>query len=110
MAAKLTIGFIGAGKMAAALAKGFIRTGLVSPRQVIAGDPVESARRAFAKTVGAKTTATNADVVRFASVVILAVKPDQAGAVLSEIRGCFTKRHLLISIAGRAAGKTGSSS
>jgi len=99
MTARNTTGFLGAGKMAGALARGFIRAGLVSPRQIIASDPLESARRAFAKTVGAKTTATNADVVRFASVVILAVKPDQVSAVLSEIRGYFTKGHLLISIA-----------
>jgi len=31
MAAKLTIGFLGAGKMATALAKGFLRAGLVCP-------------------------------------------------------------------------------
>jgi len=99
MAAKLTIGFLGAGKMAGALARGFIRAGLVSPRQIIASDPLENARRAFVKAVGAKTTASNADAVKFASVLILAVKPDQVGAVLAELRGHFTKRHLLISIA-----------
>jgi pyrroline-5-carboxylate reductase len=99
MAATLTIGFLGAGKMAGALATGFIRAGIVSPRQVIASDPLESARGAFAKAVGAKTTGSNADAAKFARVLILAVKPDQVGVVLSEIRGHVTKAHLLISIA-----------
>jgi pyrroline-5-carboxylate reductase len=99
MASKLSIGFLGAGKMATALAKGFIRAGLVTAKQVIASDPSPSAAAAFAKEVGAKTTALNPDVAKFAEVLILAVKPDQAGAVLAEIRDHFTEKHMLISIA-----------
>src|SRR5690349_18911765 len=99
MSARLTIGFLGAGKMATALAKGFVRAGLVSPKQVIASDPVEAARTAFAKEVGARTTLSNSEVAGFASVLILAVKPDQVSAALAEIRDHFTKKHLLISIA-----------
>jgi pyrroline-5-carboxylate reductase len=99
MAAKLTIGFLGAGKMATALAKGFVRAGLVSPKQIIASDPSDAARASFAKEVGAKTTASNSDVARFAEVLVLAVKPDQVGGVLAEVRDDFTQKHLLISIA-----------
>ncbi len=99
MAAKLTIGFLGAGKMATALAKGFLRAGLVTPRQIQASDPSEAACAAFAKETGAKTTAFNPDVTRFADVLILAVKPDQVNSVLTDIAAGFTERHLLISIA-----------
>src|SRR5204863_9166666 len=77
MGSKLSIGFLGGGKMATALAKGFIRAGLVTSKQVIASDPSASAAAAFAKEVGAKTTAFNPDVVKFADVLVLAVKPDQ---------------------------------
>src|SRR5688572_30068989 len=99
MSARLTIGFLGAGKMATALAKGFIQAGLVKTDQVLGSDPVEAARGAFAKAVGAKTTAINPDVLRFANVLLLAVKPNQVTEVLEEIRPHFTKDHLLISIA-----------
>jgi pyrroline-5-carboxylate reductase len=99
MSAKLTIGFLGAGKMATALGRGFVRAGLVVPGQVIASDPSAAARAAFAKEVGAKTTASNAEVVKFAPVVVLAVKPDQVGGVLAEIREGITGKHCLISIA-----------
>jgi pyrroline-5-carboxylate reductase len=99
MAEKLSIGFLGAGKMATALARGFITAGLVKPGHITASDPVEAARAAFAKDSGAKAVATNAEVVKAANVILLAVKPDQVAGVLADIRGHFTEKHLLISIA-----------
>ena len=99
MASKSTIGFLGAGKMATALAKGFVKAGLVTPKQLIASDPSDAARAAFAREVGAKTTAVNAEVVKFAEVLILAVKPDQVTGALTAIRERFTDKNLLISIA-----------
>lgn len=99
MASNLTIGFLGAGKMATALAKGFIQAKLVTVQQVIASDPVEAARAAFGREVGAKTTGFNPDVVNFASVLVLSVKPDQVDSVLGEISRQVVERHLVISIA-----------
>jgi pyrroline-5-carboxylate reductase len=99
MASNLSIGFLGAGKMATALAKGFIRAGLVTPKQVIASDVSDAACAAFAKETGAKTTAFNPDVAKFANVLILAVKPDQVSGALAEIRDATTEKHLLIYIA-----------
>ena len=99
MSAKLTIGFLGAGKMATALARGFIRAKLVAANQVIASDSVPAARTAFAKETGAKSVASNGEVVRSAKVVFLAVKPDQTAQVLAEVRDQFTAAHMLVSIA-----------
>lgn len=99
MAAKLKIGFLGAGKMATALAKGLLRAGLVAPRDLLASDPVEDACKRFALETGAKTTGYNPDVMKFAKVLILAVKPDQVPGVLSEIRSVLSDTHLVISIA-----------
>ena len=99
MSTKLTLGFLGAGKMAAALAKGFIRAELVTAKQVMASDPSDAARAAFGRETGAKTTPSNPAVVKFANVLVLAVKPDQVSGVLADVRGHFTEKHLLISIA-----------
>jgi pyrroline-5-carboxylate reductase len=99
MPSRLNIGFLGAGKMAVALAKGFVNAEIVFPRDIIASDPFDTARKHFATEVGAKTVAANAEVAKFANVLILATKPDQASAALAEISGAFTKNHLLISIA-----------
>ena len=99
MAAKLTIGFLGAGKMATALAKGFVQARLVTPKQIIASDVIEVARKAFAQEVDAKITASNTEVVKFADVLFVAVKPDQIPGLLGEIKDSFTSKHLLVSIA-----------
>ena len=99
MANALNIGFLGAGKMATALAKGFVRGELVTPREIIASDPHDAARKNFAGEIGAKTIVSNTDVGKFANVLILATKPDQVAAALAEIHGAFSKNHLLISIA-----------
>src|ERR1041385_3055058 len=99
MASKLTIGFLGAGKMATALAKGFVQAKLVTAKEIIASDVSEVAREAFAKETGAKTTASNVEAVRFAEVLVLAVKPDQVAGVLAEISELFSGKHLLVSIA-----------
>src|SRR5438105_16769 len=99
MPGKLKVGFLGAGRMATALAKGFVRAGLATPKDLIASDPVPGACAAFARETSAKATSSNTDVAKFAQVLILAVKPDQTAAVLSDIRDHFTPKHLLISIA-----------
>ena len=99
MSAELTIGFFGAGKMATALAKGFIQAKLASASQIIASDPVEAARSLFTRESGANTTTSNLEVVKFAEVLLLAVKPDQVGGVLKEVRSQITGKQPLFSIA-----------
>jgi len=99
MAAQFKIGFLGAGKMATALARGFVNAKLVFPREIVAADPIEAARKHFADEIGAQIADCNRAVAESASVLILATKPDQVGAVLEEITEAFTKDHLLISIA-----------
>lgn len=99
MSEQLTLGFIGAGKMATALAGGFIRAGLVSPTHLLASDLNQSARASFAQETGARATEANAEILRFARAVILAVKPGQVREVLSSLAADFTPDHVLISIA-----------
>jgi pyrroline-5-carboxylate reductase len=99
MATKTKIGFLGSGKMATALAQGFVRAGIVKPDQVLASDPSDAARTHFAEVTGAKTTAFNPDVTAFADVLVVSVKPDQVSVLLSEVRPGLREKHLVISIA-----------
>jgi pyrroline-5-carboxylate reductase len=95
-----TIGFIGAGQMARALAKGFIAAELVPASRIVAYDALEKAGREFAEMAsGAKIAASNAEVARSADVVFLAVKPQSMPAVYAEIGGQIGADKLLVSIA-----------
>lgn len=99
MAELHSIGFLGAGKMATALARGFIKAGLSTPDRIMASDVHEPARTAFARDTGARTTISNSEVLRHASVLFLAVKPGCVEGVLTDIKPVITPEHLLISIA-----------
>ena len=99
MAIQLKIGFLGAGKMATALARGFVNARLVSAKQLLAADPFDAARKHFTAETGAKTTVANVEAARNATVLILATKPDQAAPALAEISGVFARNQLVISIA-----------
>jgi pyrroline-5-carboxylate reductase len=92
-------GFIGAGNMAEALMKGIISAGLAKPEELIASEIVPERREYVAKALGVRTVLENAEVVKGANIVILAVKPHTVGPVLDELKSWITADHLIISIA-----------
>lgn len=94
-----SIGFIGAGKMATALAIGFLKAGLVTSQTLRASDVYAPARAAFSDATKAIATASNIDVLNTSRVIILAVKPQQMEAALREAATVLTADHLVISIA-----------
>lgn len=95
-----TIGFIGAGRMATALARGCIENQLVPAEQVLAVDPSEAAREAFGKSaLGAQVFDSPDAVLKNSDLVVLAVKPQVMATVLEGIAGHVTRGHLLVSIA-----------
>ena len=94
------IGLIGAGRMATALARGFVGAKMVAPDRLLASDPSATARAAFAKEVpGAQVVAENGPVVAGADVVWLAVKPQKMTDALAEIRDSIRPATLVVSIA-----------
>jgi len=94
------IGFIGAGQMAQALARGWVRSGHCAGEQIWAFDPYPASAAAFGAAVpGATLTADNRAVVAKADVIWLAVKPQQMGAALQSIRGDASAAKLFVSIA-----------
>lgn len=93
------IGFLGAGKMATALASGWLQARLTTAERVCASDPVDAARASFAKQTGAAATVDNLQVVQASDLLVLAVKPQQVADVLREIVPAVGPQHLLVSIA-----------
>jgi pyrroline-5-carboxylate reductase len=93
------IGFLGAGKMAAALARGWLAAGLVTPERMCASDPLPQAREAFAAGHALRTTAHNRELVAGSDLLVLAVKPQSMQSLLAEVRPMVGVRHLIVSIA-----------
>lgn len=96
---KQTFGFLGAGRMASALAGGMVESGLIKGRQLIASDVVQAALKSFTKSTGGRTAKSNAEVLRKADIIIIAVKPHQVIELLNELPDQITSKHLFISIA-----------
>jgi len=93
------IGFLGAGQMATALAKGWIAAGLLDRTASVASDPLPAAWTRFAADTGLRVVDSNAAVLAACRLVLLAVKPQVLPGVLDELRPHVTPDHLFVSIA-----------
>jgi pyrroline-5-carboxylate reductase len=96
---RLRVGFVGAGKMATALAQGLCRAGITSPADIAASDVVPAARQQFAEQTGGAASESNRDVADRSDILFLAVNTQHFRGVLSEISPHLGARHLVISIA-----------
>ena len=93
------IGLIGAGQMATALARGFIKAGLTTADRILAADVDETARQRFSEATGARTASDNVAVVNRSDLIVLAVKPQQMEGVAAGLRGKIGAPRLVVSIA-----------
>ncbi|KAH9508292.1 Pyrroline-5-carboxylate reductase 2 [Bulinus truncatus] len=93
------VGFIGGGRMAQAMTKGFISSGLVKAQNILVSDNSEEMLQ-IVEGIGANTTKDNKLVVEKSDVIIIAVKPNIVSCVLKEVSPVvFTEKHLFVSIA-----------
>jgi pyrroline-5-carboxylate reductase len=92
-------GFIGAGNMATALIKGLIQSGVYDPDQIQASDEDEKALEKISRLFGISCYASNGELVRESSTVVLSIKPQNVREVLEEVKGEVRDDHLIISIA-----------
>ncbi len=91
------IAIIGGGNMGEALAGGMIKTGYASLERIVLAEPFE-ARREHLKSGGYRVVDNGPDAVRGAGTVLFAVKPQDLGAVLTQLDGEVSAAHLLVSI------------
>jgi pyrroline-5-carboxylate reductase len=95
--AQLTV--LGGGNMGRALISGLLRSG-TRPERVSVGEASEAARLTLSQELGVAATADNARAVAGAALVVLAVKPYQAQAVLSALAPQLrAARPLVVSVA-----------
>ena len=93
------IGFIGAGNMASALLRGLIRAGRLTPEQIKISDVDRAKRDQCAQSHGVSVAASNGELAAWASVLLLAVKPQSLPSVLAECAPSVPAGALVLSIA-----------
>ena len=94
-----SVGFVGAGNMGEELIKGLLAANLVPAEAIHATDVRLERLKELNRQYGIQVSSDNAELIRHADIVILAVKPQIMDAVLTEIAPAVTRRKLLISIA-----------
>jgi pyrroline-5-carboxylate reductase len=93
------IALLGGGNMGRALVGGMIKQG-ARRESITVGEAFETARRAIEKEFGVTALPDNAAAVEDASLVVIAVKPQDVGAVLAPLAGVLQKnRALVLSVA-----------
>ncbi|XP_055465489.1 pyrroline-5-carboxylate reductase 2 [Psammomys obesus] len=96
----MSVGFIGAGQLACALARGFTAAGVLSAHKIIASSPEMDLPTVSAlRRMGVNLTRSNKDTVRHSDVLFLAVKPHIIPFILDEIGADVQERHIVVSCA-----------
>jgi len=93
----MQIAFIGGGNMGRALAAAVIRQGVCKPTEVLVVEPVEVAREQVEK-LGCAVAEIPDERVGKATVVLLAVKPQQAREAMGELKPMLTINQVVVSI------------
>lgn len=94
---KITI--IGTGHMGQALAKGFIIRKSVLRRNLVLASPYAEKLNFLKKKLKVKVFSDNRKAVKYADIIIIAVKPRVVKDVITEIRGSLNKQTILVSTA-----------
>ena len=93
------LAILGGGNMGRALIGGMLRRG-TRPEHISVGESFQPAREALSADFGIQATTDNAAAVEPASVIVVAVKPQIAGTVLTPLQPLLMRtRPLVISIA-----------
>ena len=94
----MRIGFIGGGTMGEAMIKSLLAKGVAKPADISVSDVSQTRRDVLKERYDVKTTADNREAAKGADVIVLAVKPQEADKVLSELKE-LTPKQMVLSIA-----------
>ena len=92
------LGFIGAGNMACAIIGGVLRAGRVAPQDILITARTQQTRERVCARFGVREAASNAELARESTCVLLCVKPVFLPGVLEEIHPAMAGK-LAVSIA-----------
>ncbi|MCX7939007.1 MAG: pyrroline-5-carboxylate reductase [Thermoflexales bacterium] len=96
---ELHVAFIGGGVMGEAMIKSLLRSGAIAPERITLAEPNPERRILLSDAYGVHAVMHNAEAVRSADVVVLAIKPQVMNAVLHDLQGAVLPEALIFSIA-----------
>ena len=102
----MKLSFIGGGKMAEAIIHGVLAGQLAEPGDIAIGEPVAERRAFLSAEFGVSPIAGNLDAVAGADLTVLAVKPQDLGPVLGELKGSLKSGQAALSIVAGAKMET----
>ena len=95
------IAFLGAGRMATALARGFVKSGQVSPQQISAADTSPASLQSFSTQLsGCALFEDGRALPHDVDLLVLAVKPQVAAVAIAPLKAMLSKTKVLSVIAG----------
>ncbi|XP_059684101.1 pyrroline-5-carboxylate reductase 1, mitochondrial isoform X2 [Gavia stellata] len=96
----MSVGFIGAGQLAFALARGFTAAGVLAAHKITASSPdTDLPTVSGLRKMGVNFTVSNKDTVKSSDVLFLAVKPPIIPFILEEVGPDIEARHIVVSCA-----------
>ena len=94
----MKIGFIGSGNMGSAMMGGIVSSGMVEAENIMASDIFQASLDRLSDELGIATSTNNRDVVEFADIVFLAVKPQFLPDAIKGIKDMDYSDKLVVSI------------
>jgi pyrroline-5-carboxylate reductase len=94
----MKISFIGGGTMGEAIIRSLLAKGVAKPDDILASDVSEARQDILKNKYRIKTTSDNKEAIKGAVVVVLAIKPQEMGKLLGELKG-LAPSQLVLSIA-----------
>ncbi len=101
-----SVAFIGAGVMGEAMIKGLLHQQLLAPDNITASDPRAEHLDALRQRYGIHTTTDNVAAAEAGDALVLSVKPQVMGKVLSELSGHVDSISLIVSIVAGVESRT----
>ena len=98
----MKISFIGGGIMAESIVHGVLAGKLAAPGDIAIGEPIADRRAFLSSEFGVSPVADNLEAASGADLVVLAVKPQDLGGVLGELKGSLGPQQAALSIVAGA--------
>ncbi|RUA19877.1 MAG: pyrroline-5-carboxylate reductase [Chloroflexi bacterium] len=98
----MKVAFIGGGKMAEAILHGVLSGKLADPKDISVGEPVAERREYLSSRFGVSADADNLKSTQQADLVVFAVKPQDLGPVMGQLKGHLDSQQAALSIVAGA--------